>query len=445
MGRFVAGLTLESLPPAVLEKARVCLINGYGIALGSANTPFYPKAGSAAVAADGIQPDGATLLLDGRRTSVAGAAIANGSLFHGRAQEDTCGTSHFGPNLIPLLTGLIESGQGDTADLIPALVAGYEIGGALEAAYSATTTPRGLRASPLYGSVAAAAAVARLWRLEADICATAIATAASFAGGILQSFEDGSEEWRYQVGIAGVLGLRAAALARAGAMASSQAIEGRSGLVRAMAGVECDPNAVVGRLGEAWSIHRVTFKPYPVCALNQTPVAVALRLREQFGGSINRIESIRVLMNPICVGYAGMDSVGPYASLSETLMSAQFCVATTLAHGTPTVAHMTNYTDAAVLDLVSRIKLVADDSQGLLACRMEVDVSDSSMQLLEEWPADHNSYNFDRAEVETLIRRIGRETGIDNTAFDRLEAFVDGLPGGDIGELIGIFPVAHPK
>lgn len=443
MGQFVAELTLESSPPAVLEKARVCLLNGYGVALGSSNTPFYPKAGAAAVAVDGIRADGATLLLDGRRTSVTGATIANGSLFHGRAQEDTCGTSHFGPNLIPLLTALIESGQGSTTELIPALIAGYEIGGALELAYSAKTTPRGLRASPLYGSVAAAAAVARLWRLDAAQCATAIGTAASFAGGILQSFEDGSEEWRYQVGMAGVIGLRAAALARSGAVASPQAIEGRSGLIRAMAGTDCDPNAVIGQLGKVWSIHRVTFKPYPVCALNQTPVAVALRLRDQIGDSMDRIASINVVMNPICVGYAGMDSTGPYASLSETLMSAQFCVATTLAHGTPTVARMTDYTDVAVAALVPRIKLIPDESQGLLACRIEVAFSDSAQTISEDWSADHTSYDFDRSAVSTLIRRIGRETGIEETAFVRLEAFVDRLPDGDISELIGIFQTVH--
>ena len=76
---------------------------------------------------------------------------------------------------------------------------------------------------------------------------------------------------------------------------------------------------------------------------------------------------------------------------------------------------------------------------------LEVVLDDGAETLVEEWPADHTSYDFDRGEVSTLIRRIGRETGIEETAFDRLEAFVDGLPGGDIGELIGIFPTVHPS
>ena len=41
--------------------------------------------------------------------------------------------------------------------------------------------------------------------------AAALANAAAFSGGILQSFADGTDEWRYQVGVAARLGLVAAA------------------------------------------------------------------------------------------------------------------------------------------------------------------------------------------------------------------------------------------
>ena len=37
--------------------------------------------------------------------------------------------------------------------------------------------------------------------LSGERTAAALANAASFAGGILQSFEDGTDEWRYQVGV----------------------------------------------------------------------------------------------------------------------------------------------------------------------------------------------------------------------------------------------------
>ena len=107
-------------------------------------TPYARVARKAALALDGEVPGGATLFLDGRRTTVGGACLANSALFHGRAQEDTCGAAHFGTILIPLLTALIEARGYPLARLIPALVAGYEAGGVLEKALSGKTTPGGL-------------------------------------------------------------------------------------------------------------------------------------------------------------------------------------------------------------------------------------------------------------------------------------------------------------
>ncbi|CPL22074.1 Uncharacterised protein [Bordetella pertussis] len=63
------------------------MFNGYGIALGSHPTPFFGVAERAVLAMDGEREDGATLLGSGRRSTVAGAALANAALFHGRAQE----------------------------------------------------------------------------------------------------------------------------------------------------------------------------------------------------------------------------------------------------------------------------------------------------------------------------------------------------------------------
>jgi acyl-CoA synthetase (AMP-forming)/AMP-acid ligase II len=263
IGEFVAGLDTGRLPPEVVEKARTCLLNGYGIGLGCHDTPYAPVARAAALALDGERGDGATLLGDGRKVAISGAALANAALFHGRGQEDTCGAAHLGAIMIPMLTAMVESRGYPLDRLIPALVAGYETGGLLEQAFSGKTTPRGLRSSPLYGSIAAAAAAARMMALSPERAAAAIGNAASFTGGILQTFADGTDEWRYQVGWAARNGLVAAELAAHGSVTAPHALEGPSGFARAFAGVECDVEALAAKLGRDWSIHRVTFKPYP--------------------------------------------------------------------------------------------------------------------------------------------------------------------------------------
>lgn len=436
LAEFVTSIDLATLPPEVVEKARVCLLNGYGIGLGCHNTPYAPVARRAALAMDGERPEGATLLGDGRKTSIAGAALANAALFHGRAQEDTCGAAHLGAIMIPLLTAMTEARNYPVARLLPALIAGYEVGGLLEKAYAGKTTPAGLRASPIYGTLAAAAASAKLMGLNATQTQAAIANAASFTGGILQSFADGTDEWRYQVGMAAGNGFAAAELARAGSVSAPHAIEGKAGFVRAFARTDCDVEALAAGLGRDWAILRVTFKPFPVCAFNQTPVTAALELKKEIAG--RTIKSVTVTMNPYETGYAGMDSVGPFNSISGTLMSIPFCIAATLLHGTPTMRMMTTYDDAGVNALVGRVTLVSDEAVPTLCCRIAVTLEDGTVIERNENKTT-DDFAYDRAADSALIRRVGAESDIPAAVYDRLEAFVWGLPEGDIAEVLGCF------
>ena len=119
MARFIAGLRLTILPSVVVEKAKACLLNAYGMG---------PAVRAAAVALDGEVAGGATLPGDGRRTTIDGPCLANSVPFHGRAQEDTCGAAHFGTVFVPLLTAMIETRHYPLGRLVPALVAGYEAG-----------------------------------------------------------------------------------------------------------------------------------------------------------------------------------------------------------------------------------------------------------------------------------------------------------------------------
>jgi 2-methylcitrate dehydratase PrpD len=436
IARFVRALDMTMVPPEVAEKTRTCLLNGYGIALGCRGTPYAVVARSAALNMYGEHPAGATLLGDGRRTAIAGAVLANSALFHGRAQEDTCGAAHLGTILIPLLTGLIETKGFSVARLLPALLAGYETGGLLEKAYAGSTTPGAFRASPVYGTLAAAAAVAKMMDLPEDRIAAALANAASFCGGILQSFTDGTDEWRYQVGVAAQVGLVAAELACAGSVSAPHAIEGKAGFVRAFARQDCDVEALLSGLGSDWAVMRVTFKPFPVCAFNQTPVTAALAMREKLGGA--GIAAVRVHMNPYETGYAGMDATGPFDSVSGTLMSIPFCIATTLLHGVPDMARMTTYGDREVNALIPRIQLVSDAGVPQLCCRIELTTSDGRA-LVQDQRMTTRDFAFDRKGVSALVRRIGAEQAIPVQAYDVIESFVDGLPGGGVHEVLRAF------
>jgi len=142
-------------------------------------------------------------------------------------------------------------------------------------------------------------------------------------------------------------------------------------------------------------------------------------------------------MNPYETGYPGMDAKGPFNSISGTLMSIPFCIATTLVHGVPSMSHMTAYGDPAVAALIGRIDLITDEGIPNLSTLIEVDTpSGTVVQKKYMTTAD---YAYDRAGVSALVRRIGREQNISDNVYDRLEAFVDGLPGSSIQDVIALF------
>lgn len=437
---FAADLNWADVPKEVQEKAGACLLNGYGIGIGCYNTPYAPVARRAAIDMDGQLETGATMLGDGRRTSIGGAVLANAALFHGRAQEDACGAAHLGAILIPLLTALVESGRYPSTRFLEALVAGYEAGGILEEAFARDTTPAGFRASTLYGSIAAATAAGKLMGLSGERLAAAIANAASFSGGILQSFADGTDEWRYQVGATARAGWLAAELAKAGSVSAPHALDGPKGLIGVFARAEFDQEALTGALGQSWQTLRVAFKPFPVCAFNQTPVTAALELRRRLNGA--GIASGRVRMNPYETGYAGMDSFGPFSSVSGTLMSIPFCIAATLLRGTPTMKMMTTYDDPEINALIPNIELVTDDAVPTLSCIIELNTVDGHQFLLDQkMTAKDYSYSWD--QVSLMVRRIGEEEGVPAQAYDIIEEFSANPVNVSVARIVTAFSFAE--
>ena len=70
IARFVHALDLDRVPSEVAEKTRVCLLNGYGIAMGCHDTPFAPVARCAAIARAGTsRPAPRFSATDARRVS----------------------------------------------------------------------------------------------------------------------------------------------------------------------------------------------------------------------------------------------------------------------------------------------------------------------------------------------------------------------------------------
>lgn len=370
---YACALDYEQLPAEVTEKARACVLYQLGIGMAGhrLQTPWQVMR---LIRAEGAGAE-STLLLGGGQTSAMNAAFANAVLFHARVQDDTHHTSHLGTVLIATGLALAEAHGRTGRELVEALVAGYEVAAALGREYTGRTTPRGFRASGIFGGLGAAVVASRLLQLNSAQTASAIGIAATLAGGNIQPFASGSEEFLLHNAQAARNGILAAGMAAAGLCAAAAALEGPAGFLKAFAGEVGDTLAVMEGLGQSYELLNVNFKASPVCAGNQAPLVNAQALGREIGDA-RQIAAIRIEMHPYEAGHPGISGCGPFQSRVETLMSAPFCVALGLLGRPVDVLALQRYEDPQVLALVSRSQVLACAELPMLHSRITVELTD---------------------------------------------------------------------
>ena len=194
LARFVDNLQFENLPPEVPDKVKTSLLHGLLCAFLGAETE-HAKSSIELVKLEEGRMDGATILVDGAKATRCGAAFANSKMMHATNQADSYRMLiHPGPCIIPaaLATAQIERRTG--RELVTALAAGYEVEARIAGDFIPSTQARGFRSSPVYGTLGAAVATAKLLRLNVDQLVTAMALACTFTGGTTEGPRSGGRE-----------------------------------------------------------------------------------------------------------------------------------------------------------------------------------------------------------------------------------------------------------
>lgn len=408
IARFTTSLSRATIPPGIFERAKVTLLHNLVVALAGARGSEPVLALAAADRTGGS----ARSLADGTGLPTELAVLVNAALMHARTQDDVHFPSqtHVGSATLPALLALGEELDAGGTDLLVAMVAGYEAVAAVAAGIAPQSTARGFRATAVYGPIASAFACARLLGLDADTTAHAAGLAAGTSGGTSQTWVAGTPEWRYQVGIAARQGLTSARLAAHGATAAPDAMEGTAGLYAAFTGTrhQGDPE----RLGRRWALDEVSYKPYPVCAINQVPIVTLLDLLAARPDiDEGKVDRVRLALHPDEHGYPGTDAVGPFVDVGGTLMSAQFCLAAAIRHRTVAQRHLEEFGDASLMALVERIEVVADAQLAPQTCTLELQLTDSESVVRPGSP-DPEVFRFGREGAMALARRVAADEGL---------------------------------
>ena len=127
LSEYAANLKYEDIPPEVVERAKMILLQTIGVGLGAKGTPIYEKALRMAKEANGGVGGATTMWGTGEKLSAINAALALGTATDALDWEDCSWTGHPAAGVIPCAWLAAEERHKSGKDLICAIVAGYEV------------------------------------------------------------------------------------------------------------------------------------------------------------------------------------------------------------------------------------------------------------------------------------------------------------------------------
>ena len=322
-----------------------------------------PRAAYDAVSRWGV--GGAVVAGTPNRLAAPWAALVNGTAAHALDYDDVLEISnaHVSAVLVPALLALGEERGADGAACVDAFIVGVEVMARLGEALNMTHYFKGWHTTSTLGAPAAAAACARLLRLDAAKATAALSLATSFASGAKRQF--GTMTKPLHAGLAAKNGITAAVLAESGVTAATDAYEGERGFVALFAGVPCERlEAAVADFDGPPAIerHGLWQKYYPCCASAHRPLDALLALYGDGGVTPQAVAEIDALLPEIAVQNLPYDAP---ADAMQARFSLHYLLASALLDGRLALDAFSGQalTRPAVRALLPKVRMRPDPAQ----------------------------------------------------------------------------------
>jgi len=341
--KLIVNANYSSLPQKVVKRAKAAIMDCTGVMLVGSREDA-PK-----ILVKVIQQLGGneqcSIVGTSIKTSAPFAAWANGTAGHALEFDDAGGdawSAHPSTVVYPAVLAVGESLGVGGKEIILAYVVGLETGARIGRACQEGGTEYGRLSgwhnTSTIGSLATAAASAKLLKLNSEETSMALGIASSFASGLLKA-NIGTMTKPMHPGHAASNGIKAALLAQSGFTASKSALEGTFGFCKMFTGGrEIHFDKLINGFGDPWDIESpgIMTKPYPCCRGNHSSIDAAFYLRNLKRFTIEQIEEIvlrtsKQLPEILCYHR-------PETTL-EAKFSLEYCVAIALLEGEVRLKH----------------------------------------------------------------------------------------------------------
>jgi 2-methylcitrate dehydratase PrpD len=368
VAEFVVKTSYDELSTEVIDLGKKSILDGFGLALSGS------VAKSGELVRQHLQDlelgNGAATVIGGnRKVAPRFAAFANGVGIHADDYDDTQLAvakdrvygllTHPTAPALPAAFAVGEMVKASGKDFMLA----YHLGVEVECKIAEAIAPRhyqtGFHATATCGTFAAAAAAAKLMRLDLAATQRALSIAGSQSAGLRENF--GTMTKPFHAGRSSESGVAAAQFASYGWTATPRILEAPRGFFSA-AGGGYDQDSILHKLGAPWTFADpgVSIKPHPSGSLTHPGMTEMLRLIKENGIRAEDVKHVRV----------GTNSNMPNALIHhrpkdelQAKFSMEFCMAILLLEGR---AGLNEFTDAAVeredvKAMIERVDFVIDD------------------------------------------------------------------------------------
>jgi 2-methylcitrate dehydratase PrpD len=302
LANFVATHPSRGWSDTVEHEAQRTLLNYFGCAIGASRHATF-EAALAAVTELAPAPQ-ATLYGRGERVDAASAAMLNGISSHTFDFDDTHLKTIIHPAgpVASAALALAELTGAGGRQLVDAVVLGIEVACRVGNAIYPDHYDRGWHITGSTGMLGAAAACARLSKLDGQRTAMALGIAASQPVGVREQF--GTMTKALHPGAAARAGLVSALLAKHGYTASPRALEAPRGLLQTYS-AKCDWHEITEGLGERFEISFNTYKPFACGVVIHPAIDGCVQLRDAHGLAAADVERVELRVHPLVLELTG--------------------------------------------------------------------------------------------------------------------------------------------
>jgi len=357
LARFIVESRYEDIPQPVRHEAERALLNVLGCAIGSGRHETVERAVAGLSVCFGAPQ--ATLAGRSERCDMLNAALINGISAHVLDFDDTHPNAiHPSAPVWPALLALAERRHASGKDMLHAFILGAEAELRIGNAVYPSHYEAGFHATGTCGVFGAAAACARLLKLDTLHTSWALSMAATQAAGVREMF--GSDCKSLHPGKAAHDGLMSALLAKSEFTSSERGIEAPRGFAHVLASGR-DFREITDGLNERWELARNMYKPFACGLVVHAAIDGCLQLRSEHAPHTADIERVIARVNPIVMELTAKTE--PRTGL-EGKFSVFHACAVAIVRG---LAGEPEFGDAAVLDpevigLRRKVEIVADAS-----------------------------------------------------------------------------------